>query len=159
MACLFFVLDHTQRYQAREYIGLPVRCCQVMWFWICTDTGSSWGSLHWLCGHPVVQSSGTIGWWCQVWQVRNHGGEGVVNMFLTQLKIPLALKGSFEFRKLYKVICNFDCSPLKILVKQLGVSILILRVGKSRWTSGLFCFFVFLIVVWKHILFFTHKEK
>lgn len=73
---LFFVLDHTQRYKAREYISLPVWCCQVMWFWICTNVGSPWGSLYWLCGNPMVQSSRTIGRWCQVWQVRHQQGGG-----------------------------------------------------------------------------------
>ena len=48
-------------------------------------------------------------------------------------KIPLILKGSFQFRKLYKVICNHFCvSPLNILVKWVGMSMIILKVEKSR---------------------------
>lgn len=67
---ILFVLDHTQRYKTREYISLTVWRCKIMWLWIRTDIGGSWGGLHWLCGHPVVQSSRTAGRWCQVRQVR-----------------------------------------------------------------------------------------
>lgn len=85
---IFFVLGHTQRYKAREHISVPVWPCQVMWFWICTDTGSSWGGLYGLCGNPMVQSSRAIGWWCQVWQVRHQQGR----LERAQLTFSLFLK-------------------------------------------------------------------
>ena len=63
------ITDHSPWRQARECIGFQTWSCQVVWLWICTFDGSTWWSVHRLCGNQVVPSTWITYWGYTIWKV------------------------------------------------------------------------------------------